>query len=295
MNRTARILLGIGVIIVSLLNIVKHTNLPFPSANQPQVIQSVLTWYWQDIKKAENLFAPKLTDFYTPSPLPFKVDLNNLPNYSNYKIDFNYIPHNNPKTLYYDKDGNIKNIPSPNGYYRKILGKTTDNKWVAQDFYQETNMPQTSIFKLATNSNYEIFDTEITDGSIAFFDKNGNLNALGISNLQHINSMHIKDKRIIAQTIYNKDEENYLIIFFDNNQNKKAITKIKDNFVITYFLYPSQQLLLISEIINEDNQKNKIFVFDKQGYPLSKVPAEFLNYVETTDKEIKETLAYIQE
>ena len=73
------------------------------------------------------------------------------------------------KTYHCDKDGNLINTVAPDGYYRQILGVMDDGRVVAQDFYQNTKMPQTAIFIIKQGGDETNFEfTEIGSDTIWF-------------------------------------------------------------------------------------------------------------------------------
>lgn len=297
MNKTARILLGILLVSIPLLKLIGTVS-PLPSQNQPAIIQSALIWYWQDIKKVNHIIAPKLTELYTPIPLPFKLDLNRLPNANTYQSNIQYTPQNNLPIVYFDNDGKLSDKPVPNGYYRKILGKDNNNQWVIQDYYQDTNTPQISIAKLKQNSDYKNFDGNLTDGSIAFFDKNGELTELAFINHTHNNTMVLKNKQIIAQVIVDINNNNTAtILLLNQNQQPKAIIKpIADaNKLDSYFLYPNQNKVFTFVQIDTNNPQNsRRLSFTEQGYPIKEPSKAQLDMIDAMGKEVGELLAYLQ-
>lgn len=296
MNRTARILLGILLISIPLLKLVGTLN-PLPSQNQPAIIQSALIWYWQDIKKANHIIAPKLTEIYTPIPLPFKVDLNRLPNAKTYQSNISYTPQTNVPITYFDKDGKLSDKPVTNGYYRKTLGKDNNNQWVIQDFYQDTNTPQISITKLKPNSDYKNFDNRITDGSTAFFNKQGGLTELSFVNNTHSNTMALKDKQIIAQVITGINADATTILLLNQNQQPKTIITTTTNGaqLDIYFLYPNNTVFTFLKIDSNNPENSGRLSFDEQGYPIKEPSKAQLDTIDKMGKEVSEFLAYWQQ
>lgn len=298
MNKTVRILLGALLIGIPLLKLIDTLN-PVPNQNQPAIIQSALIWYWQDVKKVNHIIAPKLTEIYTPLPLPFKVDLNHLPNTKTYQPNIEYTPENNFPIIYFNKDGELSDKPIINGYYRKVLGKDNNNQWVIQDFYQDTNTPQISITKLKHNADYKNFDSNITDGNIAFFNKQGELSGLGFVNNTQNNTMHFKNKQIIAQTIaYINNSDTTTILLLNQNQQPKTIIKPipNANTLEIYFLYPNQNKVFTFLKIDTNNPKNSgRLSFTEQGYPIKDLSQAQLDMINEMSKEVDEALNYLQE
>ena len=80
--------------------------------------------------------------------------------------------------LYARYDGKPAAKPVSGGYYRKTLGNTTDGRRVVQDYYQDSNTPQTAPFTLKKDANPRDFTTGAVDGKIVWYRKDGSIRAI---------------------------------------------------------------------------------------------------------------------
>lgn len=90
-----------------------------------------------------------------------------------------YIAASAPTTFYYTPQGEPSSTQVENGYYRQILGKTSDGRSVAQDFYQATQKPQTSPFILMVNASEQSFDKSVLDSRVIWYDGQGEITSVG--------------------------------------------------------------------------------------------------------------------
>lgn len=118
--------------------------------------------------------APNIKDIYIqiPSELSFPINGHTINSYQNpMPIEYTPIQGN---IYYYDKEGNKLDAPTPDGYYRQVLGKDKDEKTVVQDFYQVTKTPYNAPFAIKKGGDESLFNRGI-DGFMAWFDVQGNL------------------------------------------------------------------------------------------------------------------------
>ena len=80
--------------------------------------------------------------------------------------------------LYARYDGKPAAKPVSGGYYRKTLGNTTDGRRVVQDYYQDSDTPQTAPFTLKKDANPADFSTAAVDGKIVWYRKDGSIRAI---------------------------------------------------------------------------------------------------------------------
>lgn len=269
---------------------------PLPSAEQPKVISSSLTWYFKNIRKIDDLVAPELSDVYTLPQQKIHIDLKNPPNYRNYPLDFSYQPIDDKRIFYFEKDGKLAQQPVKNGYFRKILGKTDSGQMVVQDFYQNTKQPQTSIFKMKPQGKLDDFSLGESEGITAHFDKKGELSTLSfVQNGQEQDSYLFENKRLVAQT-YERDKAGF-IVFFNQQHQIEYIVKNTDEIFSWYALYEDKQCFKYLVKMNlKDKSKSAKFIWDKQGYPRLDNQAPFsLSVIDSDLKTIQETLKVLKE
>ena len=77
------------------------------------------------------------------------------------------------QTFYYDADGKKSAQPAPGGYFRKVVGKTADGRIVAQDFYQDSGKPQTTLFIQRADAAADDFRTEMADSPVVSYGRDG--------------------------------------------------------------------------------------------------------------------------
>lgn len=79
------------------------------------------------------------------------------------------------KTLaYFQKDGQYSAKKNQAAFHRKLYGKTANNHWVVQDFYQHTHTPQTNAFIIFDERGlYEWETLSFIDGAVVFYFPDG--------------------------------------------------------------------------------------------------------------------------
>ena len=112
-----------------------------------------------------------------------------------------YTPQTDGQTWYFDRDSNPAETASPGGYYRKALGKTADGRLVAQDYYQDSNTPQTAPFILVKDANPHDFSNDTVDSRVIWYRPDGSTYAVQtFQNGKPTSRMnHYHDGRLIAQ------------------------------------------------------------------------------------------------
>ena len=118
---------------------------------------------------------------------------------TNHALD--YTPETDGQTWYFDRDSNPADAASPGGYYRKALGKTADGRLVAQDYYQDSNTPQTAPFILVKNANPHDFNNDTVDSRVIWYRPDGSTYAVQtFQNGKPTSRMnHYLDGRLAAQ------------------------------------------------------------------------------------------------
>ncbi len=77
------------------------------------------------------------------------------------------------QTFYYDAHYQKVAQPAPGGYFRKVVGKTADGRIVAQDFYQDSGKPQTTLFIQRADAAADDFRTEMADSPVVSYGRDG--------------------------------------------------------------------------------------------------------------------------
>lgn len=165
---------------------------------------------------------PNIKDIYIqiPSELSFPINGHTINSYQNpMPIEYTPIQGN---IYYYGKEGNKLDAPTPDGYYRQVLGKDKDEKTVVQDFYQVTKTPYNTPFAIKKGGDESLFNRGI-DGFMAWFDVQGNLFAT---------QLHLDGNPIAFLNVIKNGE---WIGFVDVNNNKAV--RFYPNTTSVLFLY----------------------------------------------------------
>lgn len=88
-----------------------------------------------------------------------------------------------PIVAYFDKDASLGEeydsgysaTPLKDGYYRKLLGRDKDGRFLVQDFYQNSHKKQTAPFWIKEPLALRSFDIIFTDGPITTYFENGQI------------------------------------------------------------------------------------------------------------------------
>ena len=126
---------------------------------------------------------------------------------------------------YFDMQGKLIDKPQKNGFYRQIMGVTDNGLTIAQDFYQDTQTPQTSVFEIKRNGDERNFDTTQNNGTIIYFLPNGELQQMvKLDNGKPIGyTLLFQDKSILMAASEDGAER---LLFYPKSQNILAFLKL---------------------------------------------------------------------
>ena len=133
---------------------------------------------------ADNTDAPLISMESLPAPpalpaQPLPEALLDAKQAAHNPIDYTpLLPPATTAPLYARYDGKPAAKPVSGGYYRKTLGNTTDGRRVVQDYYQDSDTPQTAPFTLKKDANPADFSTAAVDGKIVWYRKDGSIRAI---------------------------------------------------------------------------------------------------------------------
>ena len=133
---------------------------------------------------ADNTDAPLISMESLPAPptlpvQPLPEDILDAKQAAHNPIDYTpLLPPATTAPLYADHDGKPAANPVSGGYYRKTLGNTADGRRVVQDYYQDSDTPQTAPFTLKKDANPADFSTAAVDGKIVWYRKDGSIRAI---------------------------------------------------------------------------------------------------------------------
>ena len=133
---------------------------------------------------AGNADAPPISMESLPAPpalpvQPLPEDILDAKQAAHNPIDYTpLLPPATTAPLYADHDGKPATKPVSGGYYRKTLGNTADGCRVVQDYYQDSDTPQTAPFTLKKDANPADFSPAAVDGKIVWYRKDGSIRAI---------------------------------------------------------------------------------------------------------------------
>jgi len=150
--------------------------------------------------------------------------------------------------FYFGKNYQLINSPQNGGYYRKILGKNKNEQIVAQDYYQDTQMPQTAPFAFTPSGNIRSFDSKGNiDSSIISFDKNGNLET----------ATNYKNGTAISPSAIYRD-------------NKLVFQAKADNpFSIAVYYEDGKTIAAVYDFLDKEMKTGRVVFFRNDGSPIS--------------------------
>ncbi len=150
--------------------------------------------------------------------------------------------------LYFGKNYQLINNPQNGGYYRRILGKNKNGQIVAQDYYQDTQTPQTAPFAFTASGNIRSFDSNRNiDSSIISFDKSGNLET----------ATNYKNGIAITPTA----------IYRDNKLVAQA--KVDNPFSIAIYYEDGKTVAAVYDFLDKEMKTGRIAFFRENGSPIS--------------------------
>lgn len=172
-------------------------------------------------------------------------------------IALDYTP-GDEQTWYFDHDGNPTETASPGGYYRKALGKTADGRRVVQDYYQDSNTPQTAPFILKKDADPHNFENDTADSSVIWYRKDGSTYAVQtFKNGEPQSRMNIyQDGRLVAQMPRPQDLD-------ESTDPYRSAGDLADGLRL---YHSSGHLLYLSQ--HYANQSDEI-LYDSDGNPLA--------------------------
>lgn len=187
------------------------------------------------------------------------------------------------KTYYYDKDGNLTDKSTPDGYYRKILGTTADGRTVAQDFYTN-HAPQIAPVILKQRADESSFDNDVIDSDTIWFDKNGNIMEMMNTSYWHIKFANGKPSAY-SQAI---TDTNTLIINYPDSQTVMMCSKVTNTTPkkITYFFFHRNGNAMLKVVKDDKDNVSEALAWDETGKSVN--PKKFVLENEATVKNMNE-------
>ncbi|RZG72919.1 membrane-binding protein [Acinetobacter sp. WCHAc060025] len=147
--------------------------------------------------------------------------------------------------------------PVENGYFRKLLGRDQEGRFLLQDFYQSNGQPQTSPFWVKDPKGLNSFDGKYTDGDVIGYYDNGQIEF----------KEHYKD-----YMLQGKSE-----LYYKNGQ-LNMVTEYADDVEVgeTKTYYSNGQLASLENKLDEEHKTHKLwYSTGKQAVDLIVDPYDF--------------------
>ena len=233
--------------------------------------------------------APPQKTLPAPAPQPALLPESVLDAKQATNLTLDYSAETDGETWHFDPHGNPTKTASTGGYYRKALGKTADGRRVVQDYYQDSNTPQTAPFILKKDADPHNFENDTADSSVIWYRKDGSTYAVQtFKNGEPQSRMNIyQDGRLIAQMPRPQDLD-------ESTDPYRSAGDLADGLRLYHssghLLYLSQHYANQSDEILYDSDGNPLAAYrSRQGEP----PALWSVLDEQPDKQtaIKEALA----
>ena len=173
-------------------------------------------------------------------------------------LTLDYSAETDGETWHFDPHGNPTKTASTGGYYRKALGKTADGRRVVQDYYQDSNTPQTAPFILKKDADPHNFENDTADSSVIWYRKDGSTYAVqAFKNGEPQSRMNIyQDGRLVAQMPRPQGLD-------ESTDPYRSAGDLADGLRL---YHPSGHLLYLNQ--HYANQNDEI-LYDNDGTPLA--------------------------
>ena len=202
--------------------------------------------------------APPQKTLPAPAPQPALLPESVLDAKQATNLTLDYSAETDGETWHFDPHGNPTKTASTGGYYRKALGKTADGRRVVQDYYQDSNTPQTAPFILKKDADPHNFENDTADSSVIWYRKDGSTYAVQtFKNGEPQSRMNIyQDGRLVAQMPRPQDLD-------ESTDPYRSAGDLADGLRL---YHSSGHLLYLSQ--HYANQSDEI-LYDSDGNPLA--------------------------
>ena len=202
--------------------------------------------------------APPQKTLSAPAPQPALLPESVLDAKQATNLTLDYSAETDGETWHFDPHGNPTKTASPGGYYRKALGKTADGRRVVQDYYQDSNTPQTAPFILKKDADPHNFENDTADSSVIWYRKDGSTYAVQtFKNGEPQSRMNIyQDGRLVAQMPRPQDLD-------ESTDPYRSAGDLADGLRL---YHSSGHLLYLSQHYANQNDET---LYDSDGNPLA--------------------------
>ena len=202
--------------------------------------------------------APPQKTLPAPAPQPALLPESVLDAKQATNLTLDYSAETDGETWHFDPHGNPTKTASTGGYYRKALGKTADGRRVVQDYYQDSNTPQTAPFILKKDADPHNFENDTADSSVIWYRKDGSTYAVqAFKNGEPQSRMNIyQDGRLVAQMPRPQDLD-------ESTDPYRSAGDLADGLRL---YHSSGHLLYLSQHYANQNDET---LYDSDGNPLA--------------------------
>ncbi|MDO4436328.1 MAG: hypothetical protein Q4B71_07960 [Cardiobacteriaceae bacterium] len=176
--------------------------------------------------------------------------------------DLSYTPAESKAIYYFDADGNTTESALAGGFYREILGVNAEGQTIAQDFYQDSQTPQTAPFIL--REGYEKnFSTDGNDGRIIWYTPEGKVSMLRVFEQGEPKGWSWHK---LEQGEVRINEASGIVVFYDTNGELLAHINSQTGDYVGY--YPHGQSMFV---VLANDKTDKDYAWNESGEPMPMV------------------------
>lgn len=183
---------------------------------------------------------------------------------------WDYTASNHGKTYYFAPNGQYSDTALNLGFYRQILGTTSDGRMVAQDYYADTRKPQTSPFLIKPNGDPKVFDKSILDSRVIWYGHTDGQITSTVDFKQGVQQGWIDVYEAQQLVVQLKDNTAGIDIRFfvpsEKIWGEAQIAQAEKGLNITklIFYYPTGQVMSTMDV-DAQGQPSGMTTYDKQG------------------------------
>ncbi|KAF1012900.1 MAG: hypothetical protein GAK29_04785 [Acinetobacter bereziniae] len=147
--------------------------------------------------------------------------------------------------------------PVENGYFRKLLGRDKEGRFLVQDFYQNSHKKQSDPFWIKEPQGLNSFDGKYLDGDVTGYYENGTINfKASYKDLQPIGKSenYYPNKQLGLEENYVDDQTIIQKVWYENGKvaAELRINPSEENTIVASQVWDRQGQLVDDEIQAQD-------------------------------------------
>lgn len=147
--------------------------------------------------------------------------------------------------------------PVENGYFRKLLGRDKDGRFLVQDFYQNSHKKQSDPFWIKEPQGLNSFDGKYIDGNVTGYYENGTINfKASYKDLQPVGKAEnfYPNKQLGLEESYIDDQTIIQKIWYKNGKiaAELKINPSEDNTIVESRVWDQQGQLVDDEVQSQN-------------------------------------------